>query len=72
MCLRCPTSADETGYVSTEDLEAALRRAEAAHREHTKHSGGSHLFHRADHDDHWSAWYASYMVAEQAGTDLPA
>jgi catechol 2,3-dioxygenase-like lactoylglutathione lyase family enzyme len=65
-------NAGETGYVSTEDLEAALRRAEAAHRGHEKHSGGSHLFHRSDHDDNWPAWYASYMVAEQAGTDLPA
>ena len=64
--------AGETGYVSTEDLEAALRRAEAAHREHEKHNGGSHLFHRADHDANWPAWYASYMVAEQAGTDLPS
>ena len=65
-------NASETGYVSTEDLEGALRRAEAAHGEHEKHSAGSHLFHRADHDDNWSAWYASYMVAEQAGTDLPS
>ena len=64
--------AGETGYVSREDLEAALRRAEAAHREHEKHSGGSHLFHRADHDENWPAWYASYMVAEQAGTELPS
>jgi catechol 2,3-dioxygenase-like lactoylglutathione lyase family enzyme len=64
-------NASETGYVSTEDLEAALRRAEAAHREHEKHNGGSHLFHRADHDDSWPAWYAAYMVSEQAGTDLP-
>jgi catechol 2,3-dioxygenase-like lactoylglutathione lyase family enzyme len=64
--------AGETGYVSTQDLEAALRRAEAAHREHEKHNGGSHLFHRADHDANWPAWYASYMVAEQAGTDPPS
>jgi catechol 2,3-dioxygenase-like lactoylglutathione lyase family enzyme len=61
----------ETGYVSETDLEGALRRAEAAHREHEKHNGGSHLFHRAEHDDNWPAWYASYMVAEQTGTDLP-
>src|SRR5262249_43187967 len=55
--------AGETGYVSTADLEAALRRAEAAHHEHEKHNGGSHLFHRADHDANWPAWYAAYMVA---------
>ena len=65
-------NASETGYVSTEDLEAALRRAETAHREHEKHGGGSHLFHRSDHDDNWPAWYASYMVSEQAGTGLPS
>jgi predicted enzyme related to lactoylglutathione lyase len=64
--------ATETGYVSTADLEAALQRAEAAHREHEKHNGRSHLFHRPDHDDNWPAWYASYMVAEQAGTDVPS
>jgi catechol 2,3-dioxygenase-like lactoylglutathione lyase family enzyme len=66
-------NAGETGYVSKADLEAALRRAEAAHREHEKHTERSHLFHRAgqDHGD-WAGWYASYMVAEQAGTDLPS
>jgi catechol 2,3-dioxygenase-like lactoylglutathione lyase family enzyme len=52
--------AGETGYVSSADLEAALRRAEAAHRE------------REGRDEDWAAWYASYMVAEQAGTDLPS
>jgi catechol 2,3-dioxygenase-like lactoylglutathione lyase family enzyme len=65
-------NATETGYVSTEDLEAALRRAEAAHREHAKHGGASHLFHRSEHDENWASSYAEYMVAEQAGTDLPA
>jgi catechol 2,3-dioxygenase-like lactoylglutathione lyase family enzyme len=62
----------ETGYVSTADLEAALRRAETAHREHEKAGGRAHLFHRSDHDESWPAWYASYLVAEQTGTDLPA
>ena len=52
--------AGETGYVSAADLEAALRRAEAAHRE------------RDGQDEDWAAWYASYMAAEQAGTDLPS
>jgi hypothetical protein len=61
----------ETGYVSTTDLEGALRRAEAAHREHEKSNSGSRLFHRSNHDEDWPAWYASYMVAEQSGTDLP-
>ena len=65
-------NASETGYVSTADLEAALRRAEAAHREHEKGNGRSHLFHRSGHDDNWPAWYAAYMVTEQAGTHLPS
>ena len=62
----------ETGYVSAPDLEAALRRAESAHGEHEKRNGRSHHFHRSGHDTGWPAWYAAYMVAEQAGTDLPS
>ena len=65
-------NATETGYVSEADLEAALRRAEAAHREHAKRTGRSHLFHRSDDDENAVGWYASYMVAEQAGTELPS
>ena len=61
-----------TAFGSTADLEGALRRAEAAHREHEKHAGRSHLFHRSDQDEDWPAWYAAHMAAEQAGTDLPA
>jgi catechol 2,3-dioxygenase-like lactoylglutathione lyase family enzyme len=53
-------NAGETGYVSAADLQAALRRAEAAHREHE------------GQEEDWAAWYAAYMVAEQAGTDLPS
>ena len=63
--------AAETGFASTADLQSALRRAEAAHLEHQKRTGRSHLFHRSGQDENWPAWYASYMVAEQAGTDLP-
>lgn len=62
----------ETGYVSAADLEAALQRAETAHREHEKRTGKAHLFHRSDQDKNWLTWYAAYMVAEQAGTDLPS
>jgi catechol 2,3-dioxygenase-like lactoylglutathione lyase family enzyme len=65
-------NAGETGYVSTADLEGALRRAEAAHREHEKHGRGPHLLHRSGQEEDWPAWYASYMVAEQAGTDPPS
>ena len=65
-------NATETGYVSTADLESALRRAQAAHHEHEKRTGRSHLLHRSGQDEDWPAWYAAYMAAEQAGTDLPA
>jgi catechol 2,3-dioxygenase-like lactoylglutathione lyase family enzyme len=61
-----------TAFASAGDLESALRRAEAAHREHEKHPGRPHLFHRSGDDEDWSAWYAAYIVAEQTGTDLPA
>jgi catechol 2,3-dioxygenase-like lactoylglutathione lyase family enzyme len=64
-------NATETGYVSTADLEGALGRAEEAHREHAKRTGNAHLFHRSDQDENWLTWYATYMTAEQAGTDLP-
>jgi catechol 2,3-dioxygenase-like lactoylglutathione lyase family enzyme len=67
-------NAAQTGYVSTADLESALRRAEAAHREHDKgnghHAGLLHR-HAQQRDEDWPAWYAAYMVAEQSGTDLP-
>jgi catechol 2,3-dioxygenase-like lactoylglutathione lyase family enzyme len=53
----------DTRYASVNDLVQALRRAEAAHGEHEKRIGQRH----AD----WSSWYAAYMVAEQAGTELP-
>ena len=65
-------NATETAYGSAADLESALGRAEAAHREHEKRTGRSHLFHRSDQDKNWLAWYSAYMVAEQAGTDLPS
>jgi len=64
--------ASQTSFTSADDLENALWRAEAAHLEHQKRSGRPHLFHRSSEDDTWPAWYASYMVAEQTGTDLPA
>ena len=71
---RHPGRIDATGtsFASTADLARALRRAEAAHREHEKSGGRSHLLHRSGHDEDWPAWYAAYLVAEQAGTGLPA
>jgi catechol 2,3-dioxygenase-like lactoylglutathione lyase family enzyme len=65
--------AGETGYVSAADLEAALRRAEAAHGEHERRTGHrlkAELAERVQAED-WPAWYAAYMVSEQAGTELP-
>jgi len=53
----------ETMYTSVEDLEAALKRAAAAHGEHEARTGQA--------DANWPAWYASYMVAERTGTELP-
>ena len=72
---RLPGRVDAAGlaFASTADLERALRRAEAAHGEHekrTRHRLKAELAARVREDD-WPAWYASYMVAEQAGTDLP-
>ena len=71
---RLPGRVDAAGlaFASTADLERALRRAEAAHGEHekrTRHRLKAELAERVREDD-WPAWYASYMVAEQAGTDL--
>jgi catechol 2,3-dioxygenase-like lactoylglutathione lyase family enzyme len=63
--------ADGMAFASAADLASALRRAEAAHLEHQKGTGRSHLFHRSAQDENWPAWYAAYLVAEQAGTDLP-
>jgi catechol 2,3-dioxygenase-like lactoylglutathione lyase family enzyme len=53
-----------TAFTSTADLAGALRRAEAAHGEHEKRTG--------ERDENWPEWYAAYMVAEQAGTELPS
>jgi catechol 2,3-dioxygenase-like lactoylglutathione lyase family enzyme len=55
--------AAETAFASTADLAGALRRAEAAHGEHEQRTG--------QRDENWPDWYAAYMVAEQAGTELP-
>jgi catechol 2,3-dioxygenase-like lactoylglutathione lyase family enzyme len=55
--------ATETAFASTADLASALRRAAAAH-------GGHEMLIRMA-DENWPDWYAAYMVAEQAGTELP-
>jgi catechol 2,3-dioxygenase-like lactoylglutathione lyase family enzyme len=53
-----------TSFGSASDLASAFRRAEAAHGEHEKRTGGQR-------DENWPDWYAAYMAAEQAGTELP-
>jgi catechol 2,3-dioxygenase-like lactoylglutathione lyase family enzyme len=52
-----------TSFASTSDLASAFRRAEAAHGEHEQRTGEA--------DANWPDWYAAYMVAEQAGEELP-
>ena len=52
-----------TAFASAADLAVAMRRASAAHGEHEKRIGTA--------DPDWPDWYAAYMVAEQAGTELP-
>ncbi len=52
-----------TSFGSASELANALRRAETAHGEHEKRTG--------QHDANWPDWYAEYMVAEQAGKELP-
>jgi catechol 2,3-dioxygenase-like lactoylglutathione lyase family enzyme len=51
-------------FASASDLAKAMRRAETAHGEHEKRMGGQR-------DENWPAWYAEYIIAEQAGTELP-
>jgi hypothetical protein len=52
-----------TSYSSASDLAGAMRRASVAHGEHEARIGQA--------DANWPDWYAAYMVAEQAGTELP-
>ena len=52
-----------TSFGSASDLASAMRRASVAHGEHEKRIGAA--------DADWPDWYAQYMVAEQAGTELP-
>jgi catechol 2,3-dioxygenase-like lactoylglutathione lyase family enzyme len=55
--------AASTSFGSVSDLANAMRRAAVAHGEHEKRIGEA--------DANWPDWYAAYMVAEQAGTELP-
>jgi catechol 2,3-dioxygenase-like lactoylglutathione lyase family enzyme len=63
--MRLPGRVDaETAFASAADLASALRRAAIAHGEHEKRIGQA--------DENWPDWYGSYMVAEQAGEELPS
>jgi len=63
---RLPGRVEATGtsFASAEELAKALRSAAAAHGEHEARDGGKY-------DANWPDWYAAYMLAEQAGTELP-
>jgi catechol 2,3-dioxygenase-like lactoylglutathione lyase family enzyme len=52
-----------TEFGSANDLGSAIRRAEVAHAAHEARTGQA--------DPNWPDWYAAYMVAEQAGKELP-
>jgi catechol 2,3-dioxygenase-like lactoylglutathione lyase family enzyme len=53
-----------TTFASANDLASAMRRASVAHGKHEERTGGQR-------DENWPDWYASYMVAEQSGAQLP-
>jgi catechol 2,3-dioxygenase-like lactoylglutathione lyase family enzyme len=59
------TDANATSFASVSDLASAMRRASVAHGEHELRTGGQR-------DENWPDWYAEYMVAEQAGKELPS
>jgi catechol 2,3-dioxygenase-like lactoylglutathione lyase family enzyme len=63
---RLPGRVDEkvATYTSVADLAKALKRAEAAHGEHEKRTG--------ERDEDWPSWYATFMLAEQTGDELPS
>ncbi len=50
-------------YLIVSDINAAGDDL-AAHGEHEKRTG--------QRDANWPEWYAAYMVAEQAGDELPS
>jgi catechol 2,3-dioxygenase-like lactoylglutathione lyase family enzyme len=55
----------QTTFASVADLAAAFRRAEAAHGEYERRVLAG------VRDANWADWYADYIVAEQAGKELP-
>jgi hypothetical protein len=63
--IRLPGRVDaaQTALASAAELAGAMRCASAARGKHENRIGA------ADRD--WRDWYAAYMLAEQAGTELP-
>lgn len=61
---RLPGRVESVTFSSPKELAAALRRAEAAHGEHEKRTGGQR-------DENWPDWYAEYLISEQQGKELP-
>ena len=61
---RLPGRMTGARFKDFDDLPEALQRAAEAHGEHEARNGG-------EYDHEWPDWYAAYMVAEQAGTELP-
>jgi len=56
-------SSPEVRFSSASELAGALQRARAAHGAYERHLG--------DADLSWPDWYATYIVAEQTGGELP-
>ena len=66
MTRRAPGRVDTNAatFTSSGEFAAALRRAEAAHGEHEKRTGGGR-------DENWPEWYAEYLISEQTGKEPP-
>ncbi|HEV2776523.1 MAG TPA: VOC family protein [Solirubrobacteraceae bacterium] len=62
---RLPGRVTGASFKDVGDLADALERAAEAHGEHEARNGG-------EYDAEWPDWYATYMVADHAGTELPA
>ncbi len=54
---RLPGRVTGVAFGSTQQLEASLREAAAAHGEHEKETG--------QYDEEWPTWYAQYMARHQ-------
>ncbi len=56
--------ATQTAFASMADLASAMRARRWPTASTSSATGG-------EYDDELADWYAAYMVAEQAGTELP-